>query len=371
MAFQIRRGTNAERLSRVFAIGEPIYTTDNKKLYIGDATTPGGTEIGGIDYINDIGDVDLSSYEVLSVQYAALQDNVATLTTVNPHGFEVGDEIIVELNDYLYLNGEWIVNEVIDLVTFQFGGPAGTLASVLASGTVYKKGYLINDGSILSYEANSRNWVAEDRTLSNLLDVNLSSVIADSSLLKYDSTLGKWEDTSEVNPNWLTGFNISSPLSNQVLQYNGSNWINSTINLSELGDYDTTVIPSVGNLLKWDGVKWKPFSQTILKSLKVDSPVASSKHIVLFTDKEITIQEIRSLVLGATPSLQYSIVYGSDVSTSGTPIVTAEITTTNTTNGLITSSFDNGIIGANNFIWITVSAITGTVDQLFITLTFN
>ena len=45
MAFKIRRGTNAERLTITPAQGELIYTTDNKKLYVGDGTTVGGVAV--------------------------------------------------------------------------------------------------------------------------------------------------------------------------------------------------------------------------------------------------------------------------------------------------------------------------------------
>lgn len=42
MALQIRRGTNAERLTITPAEGELVYTTDSKKLFVGDGSTVGG-----------------------------------------------------------------------------------------------------------------------------------------------------------------------------------------------------------------------------------------------------------------------------------------------------------------------------------------
>jgi hypothetical protein len=42
MPFQIRRGTNAERLTITPLEGELIYTTDTKLIYVGDGTTVGG-----------------------------------------------------------------------------------------------------------------------------------------------------------------------------------------------------------------------------------------------------------------------------------------------------------------------------------------
>ena len=47
MTLQIRRGTDADRLTITPESGELIYTTDTKDLYVGDGTTVGGTIIGG------------------------------------------------------------------------------------------------------------------------------------------------------------------------------------------------------------------------------------------------------------------------------------------------------------------------------------
>jgi hypothetical protein len=46
MAIKLRRGTNASRFSVVFEQGEIVYTTDTKKVYIGDGVTAGGFLVG-------------------------------------------------------------------------------------------------------------------------------------------------------------------------------------------------------------------------------------------------------------------------------------------------------------------------------------
>lgn len=47
MSLQFRRGTEAQRDTSTFVplSGEPIWTTDEKKLYVGDGSTPGGVEV--------------------------------------------------------------------------------------------------------------------------------------------------------------------------------------------------------------------------------------------------------------------------------------------------------------------------------------
>lgn len=44
-SIQVRRGTEAERVRTVFSNGEPVWTTDTNKLYIGDGVTQGGVPV--------------------------------------------------------------------------------------------------------------------------------------------------------------------------------------------------------------------------------------------------------------------------------------------------------------------------------------
>ena len=53
MALQIRRGSEADRITFIPAQGELLYSTDDKKLYIGDGITPGGNAVGGGDLVTE------------------------------------------------------------------------------------------------------------------------------------------------------------------------------------------------------------------------------------------------------------------------------------------------------------------------------
>jgi hypothetical protein len=44
---QIRRGVEAQRTLITPDVGEPLFTTDNKQLFVGDGTTPGGLFVNG------------------------------------------------------------------------------------------------------------------------------------------------------------------------------------------------------------------------------------------------------------------------------------------------------------------------------------
>ena len=71
MAFKIRRGTDAERAAYTPAVGEPIWTTDTKKLWIGDGSTAGGIAVDAEGSLTD--------------EY--LQDLTASLLSAFPNAF--------------------------------------------------------------------------------------------------------------------------------------------------------------------------------------------------------------------------------------------------------------------------------------------
>jgi hypothetical protein len=68
MSFRLRRGTDTERQSVVFAEGELVYTTDTKELYVGDGTTLGGIRITGAVSTSPIAltqDLDMNSFNII------------------------------------------------------------------------------------------------------------------------------------------------------------------------------------------------------------------------------------------------------------------------------------------------------------------
>lgn len=105
------------------------------------------------------------------------------------------------------------------------------------------------------------------------------------------------------------------------------------------------------------------------KSITIPSPTNTDNFTILYTSSSMMLSSIRSVLRGSsTPSVTFSIRYGTDRSAAGTEVVTSGITCTNTTSGLSTNTFNNGTIPANNYVWITVSAVSGTVTELNVTI---
>jgi len=85
MPLKLRRGTSSNRTSITPAEGEPIYTTDTKKLYIGDGSTAGGVVVDTTGVSDgDKGDITVSSSGATwtidndAVTYAKIQNVSAT-----------------------------------------------------------------------------------------------------------------------------------------------------------------------------------------------------------------------------------------------------------------------------------------------------
>jgi hypothetical protein len=89
---------------------------------------------------------------------------------------------------------------------------------------------------------------------------------------------------------------------------------------------------------------------------------------LFFTNTSITLSQIRTVVLGTTPSVNATFSYGTSRATGTT--IQANILTTNVTNGNTQTSFTNATVPANSFVWVTLNSVTGTVSEYHATLMY-
>ena len=91
---QLKRGLEANRTNITPAIGEPIYTTDTKQLYIGDGVTPGGSPVsasftkesiglGNVDNTSDINKPVSTALTEALVQKLPITDAMINFQTTN------------------------------------------------------------------------------------------------------------------------------------------------------------------------------------------------------------------------------------------------------------------------------------------------
>jgi len=242
MPLQLRKGTEAERTSGNFvpAVGEPVYTVDTKRIFVGDGLTPGGNSIlSGIN-LSDVGDVTLNSENFATITQVQVTSNTVLVTTATSHPFNAGDIVSVTLTTNTALNGAYAIGLTALPNQFTFTKTTADLASVSDLGRAQE---ITTDGSVLTWNAEQNAWVnlPPVTSISALEDVALTN-LSDGEILVYNNTLSKWENGPVATTlEALSDVNIASPADNQVLVYDSttSAWQNETLSFSGLGSRST------------------------------------------------------------------------------------------------------------------------------------
>ena len=105
------------------------------------------------------------------------------------------------------------------------------------------------------------------------------------------------------------------------------------------------------------------------RTVTVPNPVASQKTLFFFTNEVITVLKLIASIVGNTsPSVTWTLRFGPDHNLSGTELKTGGFVTNNTGSGQIEATFNNPVIPAGSYVWGVVSAKTGTVTSLGITI---
>jgi len=107
------------------------------------------------------------------------------------------------------------------------------------------------------------------------------------------------------------------------------------------------------------------------KAITIESPTSSEDISLFFTNKAITITEIRAVVRGSSPSVTWTVRHGTDRSGAGAQVVTGGTATTSQTTGSDVVSFNDATIVTDSFVWLETTAQSGTVDELNITIIYT
>jgi hypothetical protein len=235
MALQIRRGTNLERQQIIPLQGELIFTTDTKKLWVGDGVTQGGI---AVDTLNG------GSGEPGATAINELSDVVIT----SPSNGQV----------LKYQNGFWI--NAADLQGEQGAAALEELENIEVTN--------LADGQVLRWNEASQKWVNSDEVIPFINQIGGVSINAPAQgqVLKFDGL--NWingEDTtaeSTVNQlNDLTDVSLIAVAAGQVLKWSGAAWVNADDEqgvgggATVLGDLNDVIIagtPLAGQVLKWN-----------------------------------------------------------------------------------------------------------------------
>lgn len=182
-------------------------------------------------------------------------------------------------------------------------------------------------------------------------------------------TSGTWNGTTIAILNGGTGqttqtaaFDALAPTTTvgDIIVFNGTD----NIRLAKGADTNKLVVDATqATDLKW-------ISGELSKSISVEDPTGTEDITFFFTNRAITLTEMRAVLLGsATPSVTWQLFHATDRNAAGTQIDSN--VTTNTTTGDDITVFDDATIPADSFVWFETSAQSGTVDEISVTVIFT
>ena len=158
MALQIRRGTSADVTSASFVplIGEPLYLTDNQKLYIGDGSTQGGNAIGGATDLDELTSVTLIDESVGALNLYTVTSNTVLVTlSVGQSAYYVGLQVVISNSSVAALNGTHTITSIPTGSQFAFALTTADVTSTSVTGIVTPK---IPNGNVLSWNETNSYW---------------------------------------------------------------------------------------------------------------------------------------------------------------------------------------------------------------------
>lgn len=114
--------------------------------------------------------------------------------------------------------------------------------------------------------------------------------------------------------------------------------------------------------------KW-PAGMT--KSITLENPVAGDIFHIFTTQQALTVSRLEAFLVGSSsPSVTWKVHYGPDPSAAGTVVVTAGTTTTVTASIQATTSFNNTTPQVGDAVWLEITAQSGTVGKIHLTIFF-
>jgi len=304
----LKRGLETNRLNITPLAGEPIFTTDENKIFIGDGTAAGGialsylgTELKGV--ANGVAELDANAL-VPASQLPIDDDSTSTTTLWSSQ----------KITDYM-------VSGATYLGLWQADGNGGSGTPALSDGTGDNGDFYIvevggdadfgsgtitfNVGDRIVYEASAGKWqkvVSADAVdsvngqtgvvildLNDINDVNVPSP-ANNQILSWDDAAGEWVavDPGSVTATEFTALNdtpngYASGDAGKFVRVNSTEngLVFETAAIGDLSDVDTsTNAPANGQTLKWDGTNWVPSDD----NAPVTSVNGETGDVVLDTD---------------------------------------------------------------------------------------
>lgn len=143
-------------------------------------------------------------------------------------------------------------------------------------------------------------------------------------------------------------------------------------NIADCHDVEVGLGAQDREYLGWNEAnqRWQPIKvpNAAPRSITIAGPKQNDSFTIFKTDVQTTITSVVGLVSGSTPSVTYEIRYAADRTATGTLAIVPD-TVTNTTTG-DSATVQNQPIPANSYVWVVITAVSGTVGEMNVTIAF-
>ena len=269
------------------------------------------------------------------------------------------------------------INGVTTSVTVTYGAPSsggggstawGDITGTLADQTDLQTALDAKlDDSQLSAFGGTLIDDADAATARTTLGLGTAATQASSAFAAASHTHSMLQITSElpVTINYTPGANLNEYLFNIDTAF-GSYVLSSAISAFGATLVDDADAAAARTTL---GAAAATHTHAQVKAIVIPEPVNTDDITLFFTDEAITVTQLNAVIRGTTPSATWTVRFAADRSATGTEVVTGGTTTTSQTTGSEITVFNDATIDAGSWVWVEVTAISGTVDELNITLT--
>lgn len=177
--------------------------------------------------------------------------------------------------------------------------------------------------------------------------------------------------------NFKTNILILLTLFFTIFGFSAENQVNLSINDSRNRPTPLTLLdPDEESYIIWDetinSLRYEPRKQlNTSKQLTIEQPTTEDDISMFYTSEGIILEQLTVVVRGDSPSVVVNIKHSLDRDSVGTPIISNPNTISNETLGDINTSFNDGNIPPNSYVWLEFDNVTGTVDECFISLEYT
>lgn len=378
MPLKVRRGTNALRQTIVPEQGELIYTTDTKKLYVGDGINAGGYPVTGDPFlglsnvVEDLtpqlgGNLDLNTRDITGTGNINIAGRITTNELfVQPNGL-VSTIIPKTNNTYSLGNAQRrfkniYTNDINIDGTFSAAGinsdivaDDSTVLVDVATGRLLTSSLTqsgATNGQVLKWNGNTNTWSPSDNTLNNLDDTNIVGQV-DGDVLTWDNDNSQWIASASAGGgggatslNDLTDVNATPTDGNALIWNNALSTWEEGNPLLPLTALDFVLTPALDDTtdIGTDALRFRKIHMHSLTTNVVDSaliPTASGTYSLGTSAKRWTKVWADDLSIANTISMDIiGSTFGED-STLFTDSVTRDINA----NNIIANELQGNVIG--------------------------